>query len=254
MSQKKAGVRSSGRVVKETHFETDPEIAVARSLRYEHRDTKFVFTNGQKILVASIENDKWPLGTTLDEKLSLKPGDPVKIILNRLPCDVTFLGRGSAKAASSYKTKAELRLIKGLELEFLDCPPVQPTKKSLSQNPLTIVADTVTAQEVTVTPVSSQNQSSQVFSQASQPVKRKLVRKDNVEVFREQTFEENVPTESPLLLFKPDASLPQTSDSQVAQVIKAYKYLNFLSLLRFLKLADCLGFLFASWCSRILFR
>ena len=240
MSQKKAGVRGSGRVVKETHFETDPEIAVARSLRYEHRDTKFVFTNGQKILVASIENDKWPLGTTLDEKLSLKPGDPVKIILSRLPCDVTFLGRGSAKAASSYKTKAELRLSKGLELEFLDCPPVQQTQKSLSQNPLTILADT---QEVTATPVSSQNQSSQVFSQASQPVKRKLVLKNNVEVFREQTFEENVPTESPLLLFKPDASLPQTSDSQVAQVIKEYRYLNFLSLLRFLKLAACLGLL-----------
>ena len=234
MSQKNAGVRSSGRVTKETHFETDPETLVARSLRYDHRDTRFVFSNGQKILVASIENDKWPLGTTLDEKLSLKPGDPVKIILNRLPCDVTFLGRGSSKAASSYKTKAELRISKGLQLEFLDCPPLQQTKKSLSQNPLTILADTVTAQDVTVTPVSSQNQSSQVFSQASQPVKGKLVLKNNVEVFREPPIEENVSTESPLLLFKTDASLPQTSDSQVAQVIKAYRYLSFLSLLRFL--------------------
>ena len=153
MFQKKAGVRSSGRVINENHFETEPETAVARSFRYEHRDTKFVFTNGQNILMASIENDKWPLGTTLDEKLSLKPGDPVKIILNRLPCDVTFLGRGSARTAAFYKTKAELRLSKGLQLEFIDCPPAQQTKKSLSQNPLGIL----TAQEVTWTPISSQN-------------------------------------------------------------------------------------------------
>ena len=146
---------------------------------------KFVFTNGQKILVASIENNKWPLSTTLDEKLSLKPGDPVKIILNRLPCDMTFLGRSSAKAASSYKTKAELRLSKGLQLEFIDCLPVQQTKKALSQNPLSILADTVTAHEVTGTPISSHNQSSNVFSQAAQPVKRKLALENNVEVFRE---------------------------------------------------------------------
>ena len=234
MSHKKAGVRSSGRVIKETHFETDPETAVARGLRYEHRDTKFVFSKGQKILVASIENYKWPLGTNLDKKLSLKPGDLVKIILNRLPCDLTFLGRGSAKAASSYKTKAELRLSKGLQLEFLDCPTVQQTKKSVTQNPLSILADTVTQQEVTETPISSQNQSSLVFSQAAQPVKRKLVLEKIVEVFREPPIEENVSRESPLLLFKPDASLPQTSDSQVAQVIKIYRYLSLLSLLRFL--------------------
>ena len=64
--------------------------------------------------------------------------------------------------------------------------------KSLSQNPLSILEDTVTAQDVTGTPISKQNQSKQVFSQAAQPLNRKLALENNVEIFRDSPIEENV--------------------------------------------------------------
>ena len=111
--------RSSGRVAKEPYFETDPETEVTRSLRYEHRDTRFFFTNEKKVGMASLEGDKWPFGTIIDDKLKLKSGDEFQIILKSLPCDVTLLGRGNAKAASSFKTDAEKRIAKGLELRYL---------------------------------------------------------------------------------------------------------------------------------------
>ena len=63
-SQKAA--RSSSRSVKETFFETDPETAVARQERCEHRDSRFVFTNGTKVVISSLEGDKCPFGTTSD--------------------------------------------------------------------------------------------------------------------------------------------------------------------------------------------
>ena len=69
--------------------------------------------------MASLEGDKWPFGTTIDDKLKLKPGEKFQIILKSLPCDVTLLGRGNAKTASSFKTDAEKRIAKVLELRYL---------------------------------------------------------------------------------------------------------------------------------------
>ena len=117
-SQKAA--RSSSRSVNGTFFETDPETDVARQERYDHRDTRFVFTNGTKVLISSLEGDKWPFGTTSDEKQALKPGDNFSIIYKSLPCDHTFLGRGNAKIATAFKTDAERRLSKGLPLLYLN--------------------------------------------------------------------------------------------------------------------------------------
>ena len=214
--------RSSGRVVKEPNFEADPETQVTRSLRYEHRDTRFFFTNGKKVAIASLEGDKWPFGTTIDDKLKLKPGDKFQIILKGLPCDVTFLGRGNAKSASSFKTDAEKRIAKGLELRYLysegnnasQTSSKEPADRNSMESQNDIQSQTLSQ---ILAPVSCQAEGGQSQPRGWEATKKKRVEEKTADLADPLSQNDG----SDLLLFRQQPNVSTAPDNPTSRVNKA---------------------------------
>ena len=105
MSQKHLAL-SSGRVVREPGFETEPEVAVERCLQREHRA------------------NSWPINTSTDSKLSLKPGERCDMFHRdkKNPKNCLFLGRGSSKSVAHHQKVTLARLKKELPLQYVTEP------------------------------------------------------------------------------------------------------------------------------------
>ena len=75
MLQKPVSKRSaSGRLIKSREIEIDPETLVERSSKQENLNTRFLFYCADALFSCPINSDNWPIGTTTDDKLALKPG------------------------------------------------------------------------------------------------------------------------------------------------------------------------------------
>ena len=90
---------SSGCVVREPNFETDPETLVERSLQQEHRDTKFLFYHNDALFSCYLNSDNWPSHFVTDAKLALEPGKRTEMFHRdeKKPKNCIFLGRGPSK-------------------------------------------------------------------------------------------------------------------------------------------------------------
>ena len=99
------GKSSSGRPIKGTQFETDPETVVERSLQEENRDTKFLFYYSQALLSCYLNADNWPAKTTTDFKLSLKAGQRTDMWHRSKPQNCIFLGKGPSKLVSEHQNR-----------------------------------------------------------------------------------------------------------------------------------------------------
>ena len=110
----KTGKSSSGRPIKGTQFETDPETVVERSLQEENRDTKFLFYYSQALFSCYLNADNWPAKTTTDFKLSLKAGQRTDMWHRSKPQNCIFLGKGPSKLVSEHQKQTLDRLKRGL--------------------------------------------------------------------------------------------------------------------------------------------
>ena len=61
-----------------------------------------------------MNSDNWPIGTTTDDKLSLKPGTWIDEFYQRKPTRCLYLEKGTAKVVSDHKDKTYKRLKRGL--------------------------------------------------------------------------------------------------------------------------------------------
>ena len=115
MSQKPVSKRSAlGRLIKSREFETDPETLVERSSQQENLNTRFLFYCTHALFSCQLNSDNWPIGTTTDEKLSLKPGFWIDAFYQRKPTRCLYLGKITAKVVSDHKDKTYKRLKRGL--------------------------------------------------------------------------------------------------------------------------------------------
>ena len=133
MSQKHLTL-SSGRVVREPGFETEPEVAVERSLQREHRDTKFLFNYSDTLFSCSLNCDSWPINTSTDSKLSLKPGERCDMFHRdkKNPKNCLFLGRGSSKSVAHHQKVTLARLKKGLPAQYVPQPSFYQQSSQIS--------------------------------------------------------------------------------------------------------------------------
>ena len=115
MSQKPVSKRSaSGRLIKNREFEADPETLVERSSQQENLNTRFLFYCTHALFSCQLNSDNWPIGTTTDDKLSLKPGTWIDAFYQRKPTRYLYIGKGTAKVVSDHRDKTYKRLKRGL--------------------------------------------------------------------------------------------------------------------------------------------
>ena len=133
MSQKQTS--SSGCVVREPNFETDPETLVERSLQQEHRDTKFLFYHNDAFFSCYLNADNWPSYFVTDTKLALEPGKRTEMFHRdkKKPKNCIFLGRGPSKIVSEHQKATWERLRKGLPAQHV-LPPLSWEQSSQKTN------------------------------------------------------------------------------------------------------------------------
>ena len=127
------GKSSSGRPIKGTQFETDPETVVERSLQEENRGTKFLFYYSQALFSCYLNADNWPAKTTTDFKLSLKAGQRTDMWHRFKPQNCIFLGRGPSKLVSEHQKQTLDRLKRGLPANHVPTQ-VQKSAAALPSN------------------------------------------------------------------------------------------------------------------------
>ena len=94
-------------------FETDPETQVERSIRYEHRNTAFIFIYEKACVSTTLNNRAWPRGYSDEAKLALRPGEYEFITHNSAPHRMMYLGRASIERAREHKKLASEVYVKG---------------------------------------------------------------------------------------------------------------------------------------------
>ena len=94
-------------------FEIDPETQVERSIRYEHRNTAFIFIYEKACVTTTLNNRAWPRGYSDEEKLALRPGQYEFITHNSTPQRMMYLGRASIERAREHKKLASEVYVKG---------------------------------------------------------------------------------------------------------------------------------------------
>ena len=111
MSQKPVSKRSaSGRLIKSREFETDPETLVERSSQQETLNTRFLFYSTDVLFSCQMNSDNWSIGTTTDDKVSLKPDTWIDAFYKRKPTSCLYIGKGTAKVVSDHKDETYKRL------------------------------------------------------------------------------------------------------------------------------------------------
>ena len=94
-------------------FETDPETQVERSIRYEHRNTAFIFIYEKACVTTTLNKRAWPRGYSDEEKLALRPGQYEFITHNSTTQRMMYLGRASIERAREHKKLASEVYVKG---------------------------------------------------------------------------------------------------------------------------------------------
>ena len=104
----------SGRLIKSREFETGPETLVERSSQQENLNTRFLFYCTDALFSCQLNSDNWPIGTTTDDKLALKPRTWIDAFYKRKPTRCLYIGKGTAKCVSDHKDETYKRLKRGL--------------------------------------------------------------------------------------------------------------------------------------------
>ena len=138
------GNLSSGRTIKGTQFETDPETVVERSLQEENRDTKFLFYYSQALFSCYLNADNWPAKTTTDFKLSLKAGERTDIWHQFKAQNRIFMGMGPSKLVSEHQRQTLDRLKRGFPATHVPTQ-VQMSAAALPSNTTDGASETATA-------------------------------------------------------------------------------------------------------------
>ena len=94
-------------------FETDLETQVERSIRYEHRNTAFIFIYEKACVTTTLNNRAWPRGYSDEAKLALRPGQYEFITHNSAPHRMINLGRASIERAREHRKLASEIYVKG---------------------------------------------------------------------------------------------------------------------------------------------
>ena len=100
-------------------FETDPETQVERSIRYEHRNTAFIFIHEKACVTTTLSNRAWPRGYSDEAKLALRPGQYEFITHNSAPHRMMYLGRASIERAREHKKLLSEVYVKGQRPPFI---------------------------------------------------------------------------------------------------------------------------------------
>ena len=116
-------------------FETDPETQVERSIRYEHRNTAFIFIYEKACVTTTLNNRAWPRGYSDEAKLALRPGQYEFITHNSLPHRMMYLGRASVERAREHKKLASEVYVKGQRPPYIWEGPGTETATIVTSQP-----------------------------------------------------------------------------------------------------------------------
>ena len=116
-------------------FETDPETQVERSIRYEHRNTAFIFIYEKACVTTTLNNRAWPRGYSDEAKLALRPGQYEFITHNRAPHRMMYLGRASIERAREHKKHASEVYVKGQRPPYIWEGPGTETATIVTSQP-----------------------------------------------------------------------------------------------------------------------
>ena len=133
------------RQVKKPEFETDPEVQVERSIRYQYRNTLFCFFYQKACVSTTLNSKAWPRGYSDEDKIALKPRESEFIRHNRGTHRMLYLGQGPADEVRLHKKLTSERVKRGLPPTFLSCVSPElnskPKKSSVTQLPVDFVPE-----------------------------------------------------------------------------------------------------------------
>ena len=100
-------------------FVTGPETQVERSIRYEHRNTAFIFIYEKACVTTTLNNRAWPRGYSDEAKLALRPGQYEFITRNCATHRMVYLGRASFERVREHKKLASEVYVKGQRSPYI---------------------------------------------------------------------------------------------------------------------------------------
>ena len=123
------------RQVKKPEFETDPEVQVERSIRYQYRNTLFCFFYQKACVSTTLNSKAWPRGYSDEDKIALKPRQSEFIRHNRGTHRMLYLGHGPADEVRLHKKLTSERVKRGLPPTFLSSVSPELNSKLVPESP-----------------------------------------------------------------------------------------------------------------------
>ena len=98
----------SQRTIKAPQFSSGSDDDARRQLGKHNMDTSFLFSyDGDKPFVCKAESKSWPMGLHLDDKLSLREKEPIRIFVGSVPTDAIFIRKGPSKLIAKLKKEMQ---------------------------------------------------------------------------------------------------------------------------------------------------